>query len=65
MSTEKGGLYYIHDRIDALIEQTAIEIGLLHAKAGGPPDAVELTRARFWNANDFAALRHDKEPRER
>ena len=62
---------YLHDRIDHLIRQSGIEIGLLDARSRGvlfrdDRDKVyELAKKRFWAADDAAAQNHNREPRER
>jgi hypothetical protein len=70
---ETGGLHYIHERIDQLINQTALEIGLIRLHTGIDPGSaqsecdrsLELTRRRFWMADDAAGEKHGKPPRER
>lgn len=72
--SDKGGLHYIHARIDQLVRQTALEVGLLRLHVGADPGAgshaaedhaIELTRQRFWMAQDAAAEEHGQEKRER
>jgi hypothetical protein len=68
----EGGLYYIHERIDQLVRQTALEIGLLRMRTGMDRDdtreqqehAMQLTRQRFWAAQDAAADNHSQKHRE-
>ena len=63
-------LAYVHERIDQLIRQTGIEVGLLELKVrqlqahtGIDPPAIwppsdkvyELAKERFWAADDAAA----------
>lgn len=70
---DTGGLYYIHERIDQLIRQTALEIGLIRLHTGIDPGAtreeqdhcMDLTRQRFWAADDAAADNHQQDYRER
>jgi hypothetical protein len=70
---EIGGLHYIHERIDKLVEQTALEVGLLRLHTGVDEalDRVQedhclaLTRRRFWAAQDTAAIDHKQARRER
>jgi hypothetical protein len=70
--TEVGGLYYIHERIDQLVRQTALEIGLirLHAQIdpGSAPSeqrqSMQETKDRFWAAQDAAADNHNQRHRE-
>lgn len=69
----KGGLHYIHERIDRLIEQTALEVALLRLHAGADlaqnkaeeEHCLQLTRRRFWAGQDATADLHDQDPRER
>lgn len=67
--TDKGGLYYIHERIDQLIRQTALEVALLRLRTGMDEGraqyTTELTLQRFWAADDAAGETHGKEPRAR
>ena len=64
-------LAYLHERIDQLIRQAGIEVGLLELKvymggAWAPNDKVyELAKARFWAADDAAADNHGQPHRER
>jgi hypothetical protein len=66
-----GGLHYIHARIDALIKQTAVEIGLIRLHIGldtgdtATEDnrAMALTRARLWAAQNDAADHHKQRHR--
>jgi hypothetical protein len=68
-----GGLYYIHERIDKLVEQTALEVALLRLHTGADltetraeeEHCIELTRQRFWAAQDAAAEAHQQDLRER
>ena len=68
-----GGLHYIHARIDQLVRQTALEIGLIRLHTQIDPGSarseqdhsMELTRSRFWMAQDAAATEHHQEKRER
>ena len=70
--SEVGGLHYIHERIDQLVRQTALEVGLLRLHAGvdstrsrsEEDHALELTRQRFWAAQDAAADNHHHEHRD-
>jgi hypothetical protein len=67
-----GGLHYIHERIDQLVRQTALEIGLLRLHVGVDPasnrteetHAIQLTKDRFWMAQDAAADNHRQPHRE-
>jgi hypothetical protein len=72
---DTGGLYYIHERIDQLVRQTALEVGLLRLHLGvdtvnaedpreGEKVSMQLTRQRFWAAQDAAADNHHQEHRE-
>ena len=69
---DTGGLHYIHERIDQLVRQTALEIGLLRLHAGVDSGgsrseeerAIQLTRNRFWAAQDAAADNHHQQHRE-
>jgi hypothetical protein len=68
-----GGLHYIHDRIDKLVEQAALEVALLRLHTGVDPagsrseedHSIQLTRQRFWAAQDAAAQDHQQDLRER
>lgn len=70
--TETGGLHYIHERIDQLVRQTALEVGLLRLHVGvdrgdtreQQDHALALTRQRFWAAQDAAADNHHQRHRE-
>lgn len=70
---EIGGLHYIHERIDQLVHQTALEVGLLRLHTGvdqcdtreQEDKSMELTRQRFWAAQDVASDNHGHESRER
>jgi hypothetical protein len=71
--SDTGGLHYIHERIDQLVRQTALEVGLLRLHAGADPasarseqeHSLDLTRQRFWTAQDAAADNHGHPHRER
>lgn len=64
---------YVHERIDQLIRQTALEVGLIRLHTGIDPasthneqeESLQLTRQRFWAADDAAGEKHGKEPRDR
>ena len=66
--TEVGGLYYIHERIDQLVRQTALEIGLMRIHIGiddmEPRHVLKLAEERFWAAQDAAADNHNQRHRE-
>lgn len=55
-------LAYLHDRIDQLIWQSALEVGLLQPKDERP---VHLARERFWAADDEVAENHGRPKRQR
>jgi hypothetical protein len=60
---------YIHERIDQLVRQTALEVGLLRLHAGVDPLsdqdlALQLTRHRFAMADRAAAETCGHLPRE-
>ena len=61
-------LAYLHERIDQLIRQVGIEIGILDAKSRGATvvaeDAYRLAKQRFWAADDAAADNHQQPHRE-
>jgi hypothetical protein len=69
--SEVGGLHYIHERIDRLVRQTALEIGLLRIHTGADPNdtteqqthSIQLTHNRFWGSQDVAADDHNQERR--
>lgn len=61
--TNTGGLYYIHERIDQLVRQTALEIVLLRLEAGADPGDTLAIKDRFWAAQDAAADNHNQERR--
>lgn len=68
--TETGGLHYVHERIDKLVHQTALEIGLIRGHStDGSQAAVEteikLSQQRFWAAQDAAADNHNQKHRDR
>jgi hypothetical protein len=56
--TDTGGLHYIHERIDALVNQTAHEIAI----SDSDPEA---TKRRLWAAQDEAADKHEQDRRDR
>jgi hypothetical protein len=70
--TETGGLYYIHERIDQLVRQCALEVGLLRIHLGldhaDTPEcearAMRSTSERFWTGQDAAADNHGQQHRE-
>jgi hypothetical protein len=60
---------YLHERIDQLIRQVGIEIGILDAKSRDSTQfsekAYELAKKRIWAADDSAADNHRRPHRER
>jgi hypothetical protein len=60
---------YLHERLDQLIHQTALEIGILECKAHSPEPTeaqdkrMALARDRFWAADDAAADNHRRRHR--
>jgi hypothetical protein len=68
-----GDLEYLHERIDQLVRQAALEVGLIRLHTGIDPAStrgeqdlsLELARNRFWAADDAAADNHKKTKRER
>ena len=75
MSTPEE-LAYLHERVDQVIRQAGIEVGLLELKVRQimgtlngvwpPSDKIyELAKQRFWAADDAAADNHDQPHRER
>ena len=61
---------YIHERIDQLIRQVGIEIGILDVARRRPSTeqeadiAYDLAKQRFWAADDAAADNHQRPHRE-
>jgi len=63
---------YLQERVDQLIRQTALEIGILELKCLGGVEFpgeqerhLDLVRRRFWAADDAAADNHRRPYRER
>lgn len=66
---------YLHERVDQVIRQAGIEVGILEMKIndlrGAWPDkhyrdqVYDLAKKRFWMADDAAGEKFGKEPRER
>lgn len=64
--SDVGGLHYIHERIDQLVRQTALEVGLIRLHTGvdatqncaDEDAAIQATQDRFWAAQDAAADNH-------
>jgi hypothetical protein len=64
---------YVHERIDQLIRQVGLEVGMADIKRQTPAGEtdraygdhiMELAKARFWAADDAAAERFGRPPRE-
>lgn len=59
-NTNDDELEYVHARIDQLIQQIALEVGLQDRERRNLPrnqwsDSVKMASNRFWGADDVAA----------
>jgi hypothetical protein len=65
-------LGYVHERIDQLIRQVAVEVGLLKMQMGDyafsreeQTEIITMATNRFWAADAAAAEKFGRSPRER